>query len=354
MQARYELSEIWHTFCPVVCASHVALAKGWFDDEFEKDGIKISYIKQLPVEEWQLHFTHRRQSLIRDGGNIPPIWAKSEGVDTKVIGMSWLDGVRGILVKTDSPISSVKELKGRKVALMRRLPNLIDFPRASEKLSILTALKAHGLGENDIQFVDIPLPINSIATDINVASETGWPIAPRSGWKIPQEPAVQALQSNEVDAITARAAETIFLEKAGIARVIYDVNSHPDLKYRVNIDHPYVCTASGDLVRDYPELLVRWMKVVVRAGRWASNNYDEVVKTVAKVTTWNEEAIKKSHPSDFHKKLVPEISEEGIECLEAEKDFLKAHGFINNDFDVRSWIDGQFLSTAIKEVEAES
>jgi sulfonate transport system substrate-binding protein len=170
---------------------------------------------------------------------------------------------------------------------------------------------------------------------------------------VPQEPAVEALQRNEVDAITARAAEAVLLEKEGIARVIYDVNSHSDLKYRVNIDHPYVCTASGDLARDYGDLLVRWRKVVVKAGTWAKENYGEVVKIIAKVTDWNEEAIKRSHPGDFHKRLVPEISEEGIECLEAEKNFLKAHGFINNDFDVRSWIDGSFLNAAMKEVQAE-
>jgi ABC-type nitrate/sulfonate/bicarbonate transport system substrate-binding protein len=46
---------------------------------------------------------------------------------------------------------------------------------------------------------------------------------------------------------------------------------------------------------------------------------------------------------------VPEVTDRGIEALEIEKNFLREHGFINNDFDVRTWVDDRFLSAAMRE-----
>ena len=110
-----------------------------------------------------------------------------------------------------------------------------------------------------------------------------------------------------------------------------------------------MCTVSADFAAEHPDLVTRWMKVIVRAGLWARDNHDEVVRIIASATSVPEEAIIASYPPDFHKHLVPEVSERGIEALEIEKRFLKEHGFINNDFDVRKWVDRSFLDAALKE-----
>ena len=344
------ISDIWYTFCPVVCVSHITQDKGWLKEEFAKDGINIPHISTLPVKDWQSHFSHKHPRLFRDGGNIPPIWTRSEGVATKVIGMVWAEGGQVILVRKDSSIKSVKELKGKRVALPRRLPNLIDFRRAVAKRGIIMSLKAHGLTQDDVQFVDLPIDIPDIATETQPLRRTGWAISPETGWKIPQQPEVEALQNGEVDAIYSFHGREVILEQLGVARIIYNLDKHPDWKYRVNIGYPYICTVNTDFAAEHPDLVTRWMKVLVRAGIWAKENYAEVVRIMAEATNITEEAIQKSFPSDFHKHLVPEISERGIEALEIEKRFLREHGFINNDFDVRNWVDGSFLDAALKEV----
>ncbi len=348
------ITNIWYTFCPSPLSSHIALAKGWLEDEFAKDRIKLSHISTLPIEEWQVHYTHKHRQLFRDGGNVPAIWARSEGADTKVIGMSWIERGQAILVRKDSPITSVRELKGKRIALLRRLPDLIDFPRATEKRAIIMSLKVHGLTEDDIRFVDIPISISSIAKEKTAAQATVWASGEKIGWKLPRQPEVEALQNGEVDAMWAYGGQEVVLEQAGVARVIYNLNKHPDLEYRVNIDYPYVCTVNADFASEHPDLVTRWMKVLVKAGTWAKENRAEVVRISAKVQNVPEEALQKSAPADFHKHLVPEVSERGIKALEIEKKFLREHGFINNNFDIRSWVDKSFLEAAMKAVEAES
>ncbi|MFC2005030.1 ABC transporter substrate-binding protein [Chloroflexota bacterium] len=346
-----KISDFWYTFCPVVCASHIAQNKGWLEEEFAEDGIKLSHISTLPVKDWQSHFSHKHPQLFRDGGNIPPIWTRSEGAATKVIGMVWANGGQAIMVRKDSLIKSVKDLKGKRVALPRRLSNLIDFRRAVAKRGIIMSLKAHGLTQDDIQFVDLPIDIPDIATEKQPPKRTGWAISPETREKIPQQLEVEALQNGEVDAISSYHGREVVLEQLGVSRIIYNVDKHSDWKYRVNIGYPYICTVNADFATQHPDLITRWMKVLVRAGIWAKENYAEVVRIMAKETNVTEEAVQKSYPSDFHKHLVPEISEEGIEALEIEKQFLREHGFINNDFDIRSWLDRSFLDAALKELE---
>ena len=343
-------SNIWYTFCPVCCVSHVALGKGFFEDEFARDGVELSHISALPIEEWRVHFSHEHPSLFRDGGNVPPIWTRSEGVDTKVIGITWCHAGQAILVAKDSPIKSVTELKGKRIALLRRLPSVIDFGRAAEKRGIIMSLRAHDLTEDDITFIDLPIDIPNVATNKEMVASGGWALGAKTGWTIPQQPEVEALQQREVDAIFSFAGREALLEELGLARIIYSLDKHPDWKYSVNLNLPFVCTVSGSFAREHPDLVVRWMKVMVKAGMWAKENYSEVVTIMSKATYIAEELIKKTCPPDFHKHLVPEISDRGIEALEIQKKFLREHGFINSDFDLSSWIDSSFLDASLKEL----
>jgi len=343
---------MWYTFCPVICASHIALEKHWFQDEFEKDGINISHISTLPTEEWQSHFTHKHKLLFRDGGNIPPIWAKSEGADTKVIGMIWADRGQSIMVPKESPIKSVAELKGKKVALPRRTGNLIDFRRAMAQRGIIMALKAYGLTEDAVQWVDIPVDVPDIAAEEDTApKKDGWVIAPKTDWKTPQEPEVEALRQGAVDAIYSSNGIELVLEREESARVLYTISDYPDWKYSVNINFPIICTVSTDFAVKHPDLVTRWMKVMLRAGIWAREHPDEVMAIMsgAAETELSAADLRRYYRDDFFMHLVPDLTDMGIEALEIEKNFLKEHGFINNDFDVKSWVDPSFLSDAVRE-----
>ncbi len=84
------------------------------------------------------------------------------------------------------------------------------------------------------------------------------------------------------------------------------------------------------------------------------------------VLRWGDRSVKRSReelmprrglsaarPAHFQDHLTPEISKTAVEALEAEKSFLLNSGFIDNDFSVTKWIDGSFLTVALKELAEE-
>ena len=350
MAVKSKVTNIWYTCCPVVCASHIAQNLGWLREEFARDGIQVLHISHLPPEKWRCHYSHRYPQLFRDGNNIPPIWTKSEGVETNVIGMEWMDERHTLMVAKDSPIRSVAELRGKRIALPRRLCFLIDFYRGMTKRGVAMALQANGLTLDDVRLVDLPIDILDMAKEKSTAATECATIRYDTGWKIPRQVEVEALQRGEVDAIFASSMEPAILEKAGLVRSLYHLDKHPDWRYRVNHGYVGVITVNSDFAQNHPDLVIRWLKVIIRAGRWAKEHHAEVLSIIAKETNTTEAVVQKSLAPDFHHHLVPEISEKGIEALEIQRQFLREHGFINNDFDVRGWVDGHFLSTALREL----
>ena len=221
-----KISEVWHTECPVPSATNIAVDQGWLQSEFEIEGIKVSHISYLPFEDRLCHFSHRQTRLFRDGGCIPAIWAKSDGVETKVIGMVFSEARQAILVRKDSTIESVEELKGKRVALPRDVCSLIDFRRATTKRGIIMALKAHGLNQDDVQFVDLPLNLANVNRPggVNFTKTTEPESPPAAGKKPAQQVELEALQCGKVDAIFSYLGREFILEQTGVARVIYNLN----------------------------------------------------------------------------------------------------------------------------------
>ena len=225
------------------------------------------------------------------------------------------------------------------------------------KSVINSSLEVHGLTEDDVQWVDIPVWTPDIVTDEKTPRSEKWQLMPKAldEWTIPQQPEVEALQKGEVDAIASMAGVETALQNLGVGRILYDLGTHPDWRKRVNTDYPIVHTVSTDFANKHPELVVRWLKVILKASMWAENNPDEVFEIFTKSmsgTGATKASIRQSLQPGFHKRLKPELSEKGIEALEIQKRFLKKHGFLNNDFDIRAWMDESFLNAAIKEVEA--
>jgi ABC-type nitrate/sulfonate/bicarbonate transport system substrate-binding protein len=351
-----ENATIWYTVCPVPSASHIAVEYGWLEREFEKTGIAISHISNLPKEESMAHFTHDHPRLFRDGGCIPPIWARSRGAMNKVIGMVWPNVGQAILVRRESSIKTVKDLKGKRLSLPDRSYGLIDFRRASIERGFIMALKAHGLEDDDVQFVDLPLTNADmvIPERAQLTKNPGPEARPAKKGQLPQQSEVDALQQGDVDAILSSLGRAHVLEQAGAAKAIYDLRDHPDWRFRIHNVYPVTITVSTAFAEAHPDLVVRWMKVLVRAGNWAKDNAAEILRVVSGATGVPEKALEATSEAGFHQHLVPEITDVGLEGLALEKQFLLEHGFIENDFDVERWVDRSFLDAAMEEIKDQS
>ena len=84
--------ELWYTRCGAATASALAIQKNWLQAEFSQGGTVLHSLRESNDQEiLNSHYHHKLTGLFREGGNIPPIWAKAQGQDTAVIGITWLD-----------------------------------------------------------------------------------------------------------------------------------------------------------------------------------------------------------------------------------------------------------------------
>ena len=80
------------------------------------------------------------------------MWARSNGANTRVIGLSWVDESQLILARPESGIRSVKALRGRRIAIPSRPDDRIDIFRASALRGFVNALSLDGLTTRDVEF----------------------------------------------------------------------------------------------------------------------------------------------------------------------------------------------------------
>lgn len=93
----------------------IAKEKGWFEDAFEKEGIKVKWV-EFQSGPPQFEGLAADKLDFSQVGNSPVISGQAAGIDFKEIGLSQ-DGLKanGILVNPDSGIQDVKDLMGKKL-----------------------------------------------------------------------------------------------------------------------------------------------------------------------------------------------------------------------------------------------
>ncbi len=110
----------------------MALRAGHFQDEFAEDA-QFAFRSVLDSSDAKIHDAHYYGTLenaFRLGGYIPPIWAKSRGASTRVVGISWTTTPSPILAQPEAKIRSAADLKGKRLLIIRRPDEEIDFAHA--------------------------------------------------------------------------------------------------------------------------------------------------------------------------------------------------------------------------------
>src|ERR1700733_181727 len=150
--------EVLYTLCPGPQASYFAVHFGWTADELAKFGGKLTYLRSIPdTKQIWPHVGHRSESLIREGGNWPPIWARADVSDTRLIATLTTDPSGGhILVRADSDFYRVTDLAGKKFGLLKGAnTKKLDFGRVPAHRNIIAALRLAGLSPKDVTIIDI-------------------------------------------------------------------------------------------------------------------------------------------------------------------------------------------------------
>jgi sulfonate transport system substrate-binding protein len=332
---------IWYTRCPVGNATEVALSLGWLSDEFRDLGYGFQSISTSGPEDWSSHFDHTHPAMFRDGGNIPPIWARSNGADTKAIGLNFLNEAHALVVKPGANIWEVADLKGKRLGIPERPHEPIDFWRATTKRAFEAALNANGLELDDVTLV----PLLNKRAYVEPSDANGSLFAPGPGRQF-QSTELEALSSGRVDAIYLSGGRAAEAERSSQGRIVIDLTKTLSLLDRANIQLPNLITVSGRLADEHPELVVAYLKVLVRAASWARDHRAEVLRLFADATFVEPRDFETAWSGDFYWTLEPHLSAAGRQALEIEKGFLLKEGFIARDFDVDEWVDPSYLEQA--------
>ena len=325
--------KLWYTRCPVPSPLDIAARQGWLAEAFAGHGIAVESIidsKDRSVRE--SHFDHHLAWSFRQGGNIPPIWARANGRATRLVAITWTDEFQAIVTLPGRGIASAADLAGRRFAVPRRVNDLIDFHRATALKGLVSGLSLAGLAASDVQLVDLPIE-ESVILAQGEASLFGL------RRRHPYFREVEALVRGEVDALFLKGAEGVVVANLIGAQVVAEFGRHPDPKVRINNGTPRVLTVDEALATQRPDLVVELLAVVQRASSWAEAHPDETLRFVAREMATSEEAVLASNGSEVHRHLRIGLEPALVGAIDHFKRFLLDWGFLPADFDLQQWVD---------------
>lgn len=338
------LDTLWYTRCPVPTGLGIAVQKGWLQDTLGALGTQVQSLRESSDQAVrESHFDHSLRHSVRHGGNIPAIWARAQGRETRVIGLSWADEVQLILTRHDSGIKTVKDLKGRRFGLPDWAGAQIDFTRAQALRGLENALKLEGLQVGDLQLVNFRY--GGTFSDAPVRTVSGTPVGAQPGNGRNLE--LVGLLRGEVDAIFLKGASAAqHAHDFGLHTVI-DTGSHPDPLIRSNNGTPRTLTVDINLLQEHFDASVKIVDTVLRTEQWAWANPEETRRFLARELNTSEYWVAAAYGEDAHRRLRTTLDARSIEALQDFTDFLHRWDFIPRRFDVRDWIDFSVLEKVI-------
>jgi ABC-type nitrate/sulfonate/bicarbonate transport system substrate-binding protein len=330
---------LWYTRCPVATASGIAFQRLSFDEEFDGSDFVVRNIKELGREKADSHFDHSLADSFREGGAIPPLWARTRGVDTLAVGLTFVADSLATFVRADDKAQRVQDLAGRRCGLPVRPYILIDFMKVNAHKGFYSTLLASGMQESDVKFVEMTINDDmhgSINADLQQDDRPSL-----------YDADIDHLLRGEVDAIFCKNAEVGLIERRyqGRIRKIYDLmTDQTDRAHMVNAN-PRIITVSAGLAKEAPEAVERYLQVLVRTANWAASNPAEATVVMAKELGVSEADIRSSYETDFHCKLWPSFGPELRRLLQVQIDFMQARSYLGQ-VDLDAWIQPRFLERA--------
>jgi ABC-type nitrate/sulfonate/bicarbonate transport system substrate-binding protein len=329
---------IWYTRCPVPTATGIAADLGWLTDEFAPDGIEVRSLQDVSrAEAADFHYTHAHPGLFREGGNVPALWARSRGEETRLIGLTWIEERQVIHVREDSPVVEPGQLKGLRLAIPRH-DIAIDFWRAMALHGFGGALGVAGLTLDDAELVEVPAGPPAPQRDQTGRAAGQW------------EAEFAALASGEVDAVYTKGAVALETAKRYPSRIAVELDEVPDRRFRVNNGTPRPITVHQRLLDERPDIAVRFLSVLVRAANWAAGNPEGTARILAEETGSGAAGVAGAYTrASTFRDLHADLSPERLDLLSEQEHFLRAHGFLGSPVQVPTWADGAPLRAALQE-----
>jgi ABC-type nitrate/sulfonate/bicarbonate transport system substrate-binding protein len=257
-----------------------------------------------------------------------------------------------MLVRSRDNLYRMTDLKGKKVGLSKSLNTIKnDWWRIQEEQGIELMLRLNGMTRNDVEIVEFPYP-----DDWYDNPEMLDPMENPSELQLKRDhkrdlayrPLEMALEKGVVDAIYTQSVVFQHLQEAtGKFKAIEDLSRYPDWTLQVaNI--PAVITCTEVMAEKHPELVVAFMKGMIRMGRWANEHKSAAAAILNRQTFYLDEEDTYRGIKEID--MVPNLSPQNLVSVEIGKDFMVSHGYIKNNFDVHKWASPEFLEQAARDL----
>lgn len=326
---------LWYTRCPVPTASGLAHSLGWLGETATDNGLKFGVLQDAGPELAGFHFSHELSGLIREGGNVPALAARAQGSPTRLIGLTWIDESQAILVGPQSQVTSAAQLAGLRIGIPAWAQDRArSFPRAMALHGFTSALRLGGLTLADVHVVEL-----EVERDPQVRNE----IQQRRTsitW------GVEELLNGTVDAVYVKGARAQEVAAEHGLRVAIDLDATDTRRLRVNNGTPRPITVHQELLDTRPDVVIGFLAQSLRAADWAAGDLDGVRAVLQRETLSGPEGVVAAYGEDFHRGLHPSLSDERIDLLGVQQQFLYTHGFLAADFDLQSWVAPEPLAQA--------
>jgi len=257
-----------------------------------------------------------------------------------------------MMVRARDNIYRMKDLKGKKIGLTKSL-NMIknDWWRIQEEQGIELMLMLNDMTRKDVEIVEFLYP-DDWYDDPKMLEPMG---NPSELWlkrdhkhDFAFRPLETALEKGIVDAIyTQSVPSSIFRRRRASSRRPRIRPGIQDWTLQVaNVSAVITCTE--EMAEKHPELIVTFMKGMIKVGRWANEHKHAAVAILDKQTFYLDVEDTYRNIKDID--MVPNLSSQNLAAIEIGKDFMLSHRYIKNDFNVYEWAAPEFLEQAAKEL----
>ena len=155
----------------------------------------------------------------------------------------------------------------------------------------------------------------------------------------------------KIDALYTQSKVFQYLqEETGKLKAIEDLSKYSDWTMQV-CNQPTTATCTVEMAEKHPELVVTWLKAMIKVGRWANEHKHAAASILDKQTYYRD--VEDTYRGIKDVDMVPNLSPKNLRAVEFGKDFMLSHGYIKNDFDVNKWAAPRFLEKAAEELVEE-
>lgn len=281
----------------------LAFEKGFFDEEFGKDHIKVQPIPFAGNGVQMNEALANRQVDFSGGCTLPNVIGLAGWNNAHIVFVERLSPNQYIVAKPS--IHDFSELKGKRIGA--------QFGNISHILAV-AVLAAHHIKESDVTWVNLPIP----------------EVRP-------------AFLAGAIDAFSGGVRDYPIRDK-GLANFLGGTRDLPPLA--ISICGTLV---SGAFEKAYPSAVARYVKVLTKTAWWLSQpeNRGDYLHFYSRVSGIPYEVLDADTAKSLKSRLSPLFDAQVIKGYSDAAQFAISHKLIRTHDDVKSWFEPKYVNAAL-------